>query len=103
MGGTSPFGTIGDVILGMVGAAVGGYIVALFGVSGTGGIIGSIVVALPGAMLIIRGPCRNRRFPAVFRRHPACGHHPRAGVDAERREVFWGESGFCSGYGDLQL
>ena len=55
MGGTSPFGTIGDIILGMVGAVVGGYIVALIGFGGTGGIIGSIVVAVLGAMLIIWG------------------------------------------------
>ena len=93
MGGTSPFGTIGDVILGMVGAVVGGYIVALFGVSGTGGIIGSIVVALLGAMLIIRGAMPQPPFPAVFRRHPACGRYTRAGVVAELQEVFWGEVG----------
>ena len=55
MGGTSPFGTIGDVILGIVGGVLGGYIVALIGVPGTGGIIGSIVVALLGALLIIWG------------------------------------------------
>jgi uncharacterized membrane protein YeaQ/YmgE (transglycosylase-associated protein family) len=55
MGGTSPFGMIGDVILGIVGGVLGGYIVALLGVAGTGGIIGSIVVALLGALLILWG------------------------------------------------
>ena len=55
MGGTSPFGMVGDVILGIVGGVLGGYIVALAGVPGTGGIIGSMVVALLGAMLIIWG------------------------------------------------
>ena len=55
MGGTSPFGTVGDVILGMVGAVLGGYIVALLGAAGTGGIIGTFVVAVLGALLIIWG------------------------------------------------
>lgn len=55
MGGTSPFGMIGDVILGIVGGVLGGYIVALSGVGGTGGIISSIVVALGGALLILWG------------------------------------------------
>lgn len=55
MGGTSPFGMTGDVILGIVGGVLGGYIVALSGVGGTGGIISSIVVALGGALLILWG------------------------------------------------
>lgn len=53
LGGTPPFGTIGDVILGMAGSVVGGYIVALLGASGTGGILGSFVAALAGALLLI--------------------------------------------------
>jgi hypothetical protein len=48
------FGMMGDVIPAIWGVP-GGYSVALFGVTGTGGIIGSIVVTLPGALLIIRG------------------------------------------------
>ena len=55
MGGTSPFGMIGDVILGIVGGVLGGYIVALLGAADTGGIIGSVVVALLGALLILWG------------------------------------------------
>lgn len=55
MGGTSPFGVIGDVVLGIVGGVLGGYIVGLLGFGGTGGIIGSIVVALLGALLILWG------------------------------------------------
>ncbi|MEA3411644.1 MAG: GlsB/YeaQ/YmgE family stress response membrane protein [Pseudomonadota bacterium] len=53
LGGTPPFGTTGDVILGMAGSVVGGYIVALLGASGTGGIIGSFIAALAGALLLI--------------------------------------------------
>jgi uncharacterized membrane protein YeaQ/YmgE (transglycosylase-associated protein family) len=44
-----PVGTIGDALLGMV----GGYIVALLGASGNGGILGSFVAALAGALLLI--------------------------------------------------
>jgi uncharacterized membrane protein YeaQ/YmgE (transglycosylase-associated protein family) len=53
LGGTPPFGTIGNVILGMAGSVVGGYIVALLRAGGTGGIVGSFVAALAGALLLI--------------------------------------------------
>jgi uncharacterized membrane protein YeaQ/YmgE (transglycosylase-associated protein family) len=61
IGGTSPFGVMGDVILGIAGGGVGGYIVALLGVSGTGGIVGSIVAAVAGAMLLIWGARKVKR------------------------------------------
>ena len=61
MGGNSPFGLIGDIILGIAGGVLGGYIVALLGVPGTGGIIGSIVTALLGALLIIWGARKIKR------------------------------------------
>jgi uncharacterized membrane protein YeaQ/YmgE (transglycosylase-associated protein family) len=53
MGGTTPFGLVGDIILGIVGGVLGGYILALLGFSGSGGIIGSFVVAVLGAMLLL--------------------------------------------------
>ncbi len=53
MNGTTPFGLVGDIILGIVGGVLGGYILALAGVSGSGGIIGSFVVAVLGAMLLL--------------------------------------------------
>jgi uncharacterized membrane protein YeaQ/YmgE (transglycosylase-associated protein family) len=61
MGGTSPFGVIGDIILGIAGGVVGGYSVALLGVAGTGGIVGSIIAAVAGAMLLIWGARKIKR------------------------------------------
>lgn len=54
VGGTSPFGVIGDLILGLAGGVVGGYITALAGVSNTtGGLIISIIAAIVGAVLLV--------------------------------------------------
>jgi uncharacterized membrane protein YeaQ/YmgE (transglycosylase-associated protein family) len=53
LGGTPPFGTLGDVILGLAGGVVGGYLLALLGASGGGGIVGSFVTALIGALVLI--------------------------------------------------
>jgi uncharacterized membrane protein YeaQ/YmgE (transglycosylase-associated protein family) len=48
----SGYGTLGDILLGMVGAIVGGWIMRLLGFLG-GGLIYSIVVATLGAVLLI--------------------------------------------------
>lgn len=48
----SGYGTLGDLLLGMVGAIVGGWIMRLLGFLG-GGLIYSIVVATLGAVLLI--------------------------------------------------
>jgi uncharacterized membrane protein YeaQ/YmgE (transglycosylase-associated protein family) len=54
VGGVPPFGKIGDVILGIAGGVVGGYLLALLGVGGTlGGLLGTLATALIGAMLLI--------------------------------------------------
>ena len=54
IGGTPPFGTIGDIILGIAGAVVGGYLLALSGVGGTvGGLIATCISALLGALLLV--------------------------------------------------
>ena len=54
IGGTPPFGRLGDVILGSAGGVVGGYLLALAGVAGTlGGLIGTCVTALLGALLLV--------------------------------------------------
>lgn len=57
MGGTSPGGLLGDLVLGIVGALVGGYGVSLVlpaSMQGAiGGLIGTVVVATLGAMLLI--------------------------------------------------
>lgn len=54
MGGTSPFGFIGDIILGIAGGVVGGYLMALAGFGNTtGGLIATIITATAGAALLI--------------------------------------------------
>ena len=54
MGGKSPFGLIGDIILGIAGGVVGGYLMALAGLGNTtGGLIATIVTATLGAVLLI--------------------------------------------------
>ena len=56
IGGTPPFGKIGDMILGIAGGVVGGYGVALLGVGGSGtigGLIVTCVAALAGALLLV--------------------------------------------------
>ncbi len=53
MGGQSPGGLLGDLVLGILGAVLGGYLLALSGVGGNGGIIGSFIVAVLGAMLLL--------------------------------------------------
>lgn len=53
MGGNRPFGLIGDLVLGLIGALVGGWGLGLLGLGGGGGLIGSFVVALIGAMALV--------------------------------------------------
>jgi uncharacterized membrane protein YeaQ/YmgE (transglycosylase-associated protein family) len=56
IGGTPPFGRIGDMILGIAGGVVGGYGLALLGIGGggnVGGLILTCVAALAGALLLV--------------------------------------------------
>jgi len=56
------FGIIGDIIVGILGAVIGIFLVGLF-INGTLGVIGSFLVALVGACLlvaIVRAVTRNR-------------------------------------------
>jgi uncharacterized membrane protein YeaQ/YmgE (transglycosylase-associated protein family) len=54
IGGTPPFGKIGDMILGIAGGVVGGFLLALTGIGATvGGLIGTMVAALIGALVLI--------------------------------------------------
>jgi uncharacterized membrane protein YeaQ/YmgE (transglycosylase-associated protein family) len=48
----SGYGPIGDLVVGLVGALVGGFLFGLF-VSGTPGLVGSILVAFLGACVLI--------------------------------------------------
>jgi uncharacterized membrane protein YeaQ/YmgE (transglycosylase-associated protein family) len=52
--GEGPGGVLGDLVIGVVGALLGGWIFGLFGHSGITGInIYSIVVALVGAVVLL--------------------------------------------------
>ncbi|HYN78934.1 MAG TPA: GlsB/YeaQ/YmgE family stress response membrane protein [Lamprocystis sp. (in: g-proteobacteria)] len=54
IGGEPPFGTFGDVILGMIGGALGGVLIALIGdLASLVWLVGSVVTALLGAALAI--------------------------------------------------
>ena len=46
------YGIIGDLIVGLLGALIGGFLVGLF-FSGSVGFIGSIIVAFLGALLLL--------------------------------------------------
>ena len=47
------YGVLVDIVLGILGGIVGGWIMTLLGYTGTGGLIGSILVAILGAILLI--------------------------------------------------
>jgi uncharacterized membrane protein YeaQ/YmgE (transglycosylase-associated protein family) len=49
----SGYGVFGDIALGVVGALLGGFLFSLFGFSGGGGLIGSLIVATLGAVLLL--------------------------------------------------
>ena len=49
----SGYGPLMDIILGMLGGIVGGWIFNLLGIWPTSGLIGSIIVAFVGAVILI--------------------------------------------------
>ena len=48
----SGYGVVGDIVIGVIGAFVGGFLFRLLGLS-AGGTIGSIVVATIGAIVLV--------------------------------------------------
>jgi len=46
------YGIVGDVIVGLVGALIGGFLASLVGI-GSGGFMGTIIVAFIGACILI--------------------------------------------------
>jgi len=65
IGGKPPFGTIGDVLLGMAGGALGGILIALLGdLANFVWLVGSVVTALVGAVLVIWLVSFIKRQPA---------------------------------------
>lgn len=51
MGGGG-YGLLGDLILGVIGAIVGGYLFGMLGI-GAGGLIGALIMATVGAIVLI--------------------------------------------------
>jgi uncharacterized membrane protein YeaQ/YmgE (transglycosylase-associated protein family) len=49
------FGVLGDIIVGIVGALLGGFLFNTFGVSTGSGLIGSLIVATIGAVVLLYG------------------------------------------------
>lgn len=49
------FGLVGDIVVGVVGALLGGYLFSTFGVSTGGGLLGSLIVATIGAVVLLFG------------------------------------------------
>jgi uncharacterized membrane protein YeaQ/YmgE (transglycosylase-associated protein family) len=49
----SGYGVLGDIGLGILGALLGGFLFSLLGISGGGGLIGSLLVATLGAILLL--------------------------------------------------
>jgi uncharacterized membrane protein YeaQ/YmgE (transglycosylase-associated protein family) len=47
------YGTVVDIILGILGGVVGGWIFGMLGIWPGGGIIGSIIVAFVGAVILV--------------------------------------------------
>lgn len=49
------FGLLGDIIVGVIGALLGGFIFSALGLSSTGGLLGSLIVATIGAVVLLFG------------------------------------------------
>jgi uncharacterized membrane protein YeaQ/YmgE (transglycosylase-associated protein family) len=51
--GKGGYGPVMDIVLGILGGIVGGFLVSLVGLQSSGGLIGEIVVAIIGAVFLI--------------------------------------------------
>jgi len=47
------FGVVGDIVVGVIGALLGGFLFRTFGVSVGGGLLGSLIVATIGAIVLL--------------------------------------------------
>jgi uncharacterized membrane protein YeaQ/YmgE (transglycosylase-associated protein family) len=52
MKGRRPYGLVGDLVLGLLGAVVGGFLLSLLGFSGSG-LIATFITAFIGAVVLI--------------------------------------------------
>lgn len=51
----SGFGLVGDIVVGVVGSLLGGYLFSTFGIASGSGLLGSLVVATIGAVVLLFG------------------------------------------------
>jgi len=49
------YGLVGDIVVGVIGALLGGFLFSTFGVSAGGGLLGSLIVATIGAIVLLFG------------------------------------------------
>jgi uncharacterized membrane protein YeaQ/YmgE (transglycosylase-associated protein family) len=47
------FGVVMDIVIGIVGAMIGGWVFGLLGIFSNGGLIGSVLVAFVGACILL--------------------------------------------------
>ena len=47
------FGVVGDIVVGVIGALLGGFLFRTLGVSAGGGLLGSLLVAVIGAVVLL--------------------------------------------------
>ena len=47
------FGVLGDIVVGVIGALLGGFLFRTFGVTAGGGLLGSLIVATIGAIVLL--------------------------------------------------
>jgi len=47
------FGVVGDIVVGVLGALLGGFLFSSLGLSSGGGLLGAIIVATIGAVVLI--------------------------------------------------
>ena len=47
------FGVLGDIVVGVIGALLGGFLFRTFGMSAGGGLLGSLIVATIGAIALL--------------------------------------------------
>jgi uncharacterized membrane protein YeaQ/YmgE (transglycosylase-associated protein family) len=51
----SGFGLVGDIVVGVIGSLLGGYLFSIFGIASGTGLLGSLVVATIGAVVLLFG------------------------------------------------
>ena len=53
--GAGSYGVVGDLVVGVIGALLGGLLFGIAGIPMSGGLLGSLVVATVGAVVLITG------------------------------------------------